>query len=171
MSRNRCPLLFGRWLLALLQPQAPIPGTVPLLAMKLAMSTCWLSTCRFLMQPTKCRVRTGKLSGRSGTPPSSRGPVRSRDLERNNSGDVTQSGLLVALLSSHVVPPGQKREGPQSPRGPAGQHHKEGRHPRLDLLSFNTPHPQTAPQGPALMPQSCQPPRTTPAACRGLSGG
>lgn len=60
--------------------RAGIPGTVPLLAMKSAMSTCWLSTCRFLMQPTKCRVRTGKLSGRSGTPPSSRGPVRSRDL-------------------------------------------------------------------------------------------
>ena len=63
-------------------PQAPIPGMVPLLAMKSAMSTCRLSTCRFLMQPTKCRVRTGKLSGRSGTPPSSRGPVRSRDLRQ-----------------------------------------------------------------------------------------
>lgn len=32
------------------------------------------------MQPTKCRIRTGKLSGRSGTPPSNKGPVRSRDL-------------------------------------------------------------------------------------------
>jgi hypothetical protein len=61
-------------------PQAPVPGTVPLLAMKSAMSMCRLSTCRFLMQPTKCRIRTGKFSGRSGTPPRSRGPVRSRDL-------------------------------------------------------------------------------------------
>lgn len=59
------------------------PGRVPLLAMKLAMSTCWLSTRRFFMQPTNCRLRTGKSSGSFGTPPRSRGPVRSRDLRRH----------------------------------------------------------------------------------------
>lgn len=59
------------------------PGRVPLLAMKLAMSTCWLSTRRLFMQPTNCRLRTGKSSGSFGTPPRSRGPVRSSDLRRS----------------------------------------------------------------------------------------
>lgn len=58
------------------------PGRVPLLAMKPAMSTCWLSTRRFFMQPTNCRLRMGKSSGSFGTPPRSRGPVRSSDLRR-----------------------------------------------------------------------------------------
>ena len=58
------------------------PALVPLLAMKLAMSTCLPSMDRFRMQPTNCRFRTGKSSGRLGTPPRSSGPVRSRDLWR-----------------------------------------------------------------------------------------
>lgn len=57
-----------------------LPALVPLLAMKLAMSTFLPSTVRFRMQPTNCRLCTGKASGRLGTPPKSRGPVRSRDL-------------------------------------------------------------------------------------------
>lgn len=57
-----------------------IPGRVPLLAMKLAMSMCWLSILRFFIQPTNCRLWTGKSSGSFGTPPSSSGPVRSKDL-------------------------------------------------------------------------------------------
>lgn len=62
----------------------PVPGTVPLLAMKSAMSTSRLSIRKSRIQPTKCRFRTGKLSGRSGTPPNNSGPVRSRDLGRQN---------------------------------------------------------------------------------------
>ena len=58
------------------------PALVPLLAMKLAMSTCLPSMDRFRMQPTNCRFRTGKSSGRLGTPPRSSGPVRSRDLRK-----------------------------------------------------------------------------------------
>lgn len=80
--------------------------------MKSAMSTCRLSTCRFLMQPTKCRVRTGKLSGRSGTPPSSRGPVRSRDLgERKRPRAEGQWGASGS--SPHGLPPGQEIQGPR----------------------------------------------------------
>ena len=52
------------------------------MAMKLAMSTCRPSMERFRMQPTNCRFRTGKSSGRLGTPPRSSGPVRSRDLQK-----------------------------------------------------------------------------------------
>lgn len=66
-------------------PPAPgrgacLPATVPLLATKAAMSTGRPSMCRSRMQPTKSLWDTGKFSGRLGTPPRSRGPVRSRDL-------------------------------------------------------------------------------------------
>ncbi len=54
---------------------------MPLLAIKLAMSMGLLSIVRFLMQPTKSLSCTGKSSGRFGTPPRSRGPVRSNDLQ------------------------------------------------------------------------------------------
>ncbi len=40
-----------------------------------------LSIVRFLIQPTKSLSCTGKSSGRFGTPPRSRGPVRSNDLQ------------------------------------------------------------------------------------------
>ncbi|TNN70472.1 hypothetical protein EYF80_019349 [Liparis tanakae] len=58
------------------------------------MSMGLLSMLRFLMQPTKSRFHTGKSSGRLGTPPSSSGPVKSRDLQTtqrksNRHGDVT----------------------------------------------------------------------------------
>lgn len=59
-----------------------IPGRVPLLAMKLAMSIGLLSIERFLMQPINCLLCTGKSSGKFGTPPRSRGPVRSKDLKK-----------------------------------------------------------------------------------------
>jgi len=39
-----------------------------------------LSMYRSLMHPTKSRWETGKFSGRLGTPPRSKGPVRSKDL-------------------------------------------------------------------------------------------
>lgn len=59
------------------------------MAMKPAMSTLLPSMDRFRMQPTNWRLRTGKSSGRLGTPPRSRGPVRSRDLRRKDKlGDV-----------------------------------------------------------------------------------
>lgn len=61
-----------------------VPALVPLLAMKAAMSTFLPSMDRFRMQPTNCRLCTGKSSGRLGTPPRSSGPVRSRDLGRQN---------------------------------------------------------------------------------------
>lgn len=61
------------------------PAVVPLLAMKLAMSMGLLSMVRFLMQPTKSRFLTGKSSGRLGTPPSNKGPVRSNDLQESTS--------------------------------------------------------------------------------------
>lgn len=54
------------------------------MAMKLAMSMFLPSMDRFRMQPTNCRLCTGKASGRLGTPPRSRGPVRSRDLGRQS---------------------------------------------------------------------------------------
>lgn len=60
------------------------PALVPLLAMKLAMSTSLPSMDKLRMQPTNCRLCTGKSSGRLGTPPRSRGPVRSRDLGRQS---------------------------------------------------------------------------------------
>lgn len=63
-------------------PGPTVPALVPLLAMKPAMSTFLPSMDRFRMQPTNCRFCTGKSSGRLGTPPRSRGPVRSRDLRR-----------------------------------------------------------------------------------------
>lgn len=64
----------GHWL--------PIPGRVPLLAMKPAMSMGLLSMERFLMQPMNCLLCTGKSSGKFGTPPRRRGPVRSKDLKK-----------------------------------------------------------------------------------------
>lgn len=57
-----------------------LPAVVPLLATKAAMSTWRPSMCRSRMQPMKSLWNTGKFSGRLGTPPRSRGPVRSRDL-------------------------------------------------------------------------------------------
>lgn len=74
--------VFWKYVNVKLRDGAPqdVPGTVPLLAMKPAMSMCWLSIRRFFMQPTNSRLRTGKSSGSLGTPPRSRGPVRSRDL-------------------------------------------------------------------------------------------
>lgn len=84
-SRSSVPQEVEEALLA--RPRRPhdaptAPALVPLLAMKLAMSTCLPSMDRFRMQPTNCRFRTGKSSGRLGTPPRSSGPVRSRDLWR-----------------------------------------------------------------------------------------
>lgn len=49
------------------------------------MSMCWLSIRRFFMHPTNCWLRTGKSSGSLGTPPRSKGPVRSRDLTTQTS--------------------------------------------------------------------------------------
>lgn len=54
------------------------------------------------MQPTKCRIRTGKLSGRSGTPPSNKGPVRSRDL--GDKSVKTQGFKFMAVLLPHTLP-------------------------------------------------------------------
>lgn len=58
------------------------------------------------MQPTKCRIRTGKLSGRSGTPPSNKGPVRSRDL-----GDKRQRGLSLWVFSYPPYPATRPKKG------------------------------------------------------------
>lgn len=69
-----------------------VPALVPLLAMNPAMSTLLPSMDRFCMQPTNCRLCTGKASGRLGTPPSSRGPVRSRDLGRESRPSSVTSG-------------------------------------------------------------------------------
>lgn len=57
-----------------------LPAIVPLFATKAAMSTRRPSMCKSRMQPMKSLWDTGKFSGRLGTPPKSRGPVRSRDL-------------------------------------------------------------------------------------------
>lgn len=54
------------------------------------------------MHPTKCLIRTGKFSGRSGTPPSNRGPVRSRDLGEGNV--ATHEFKFMVLLSPHTLP-------------------------------------------------------------------
>lgn len=51
------------------------------------------------MQPTKCRIRTGKLSGRSGTPPSNKGPVRSRDLGDEECEEDTDRNLSLWFFS------------------------------------------------------------------------
>lgn len=75
-----------------------IPGRVPLLAMKLAMSMCWLSIRRFFMQPMNCRLRTGKSSGSFGTPPRRSGPVRSSDLKM-----WTFAQTLFCFASSNVM--------------------------------------------------------------------
>lgn len=57
-----------------------LPAIVPLFATKAAMSIRRPSMCKSRMQPMKSLWDTGKFSGRLGTPPKSRGPVRSRDL-------------------------------------------------------------------------------------------
>lgn len=70
VALHRPPLIWGHGL----------PAMVPLFATKAAMSTRRPSMYRSRMQPTNSLCDTGKFSGRLGTPPRSRGPVRSRDL-------------------------------------------------------------------------------------------
>lgn len=60
------------------------PGSVPLLAINPARSTALLSTCRSFMQPINSLVPKGKLSGTLGTPPRNNGPVRSKDLRKED---------------------------------------------------------------------------------------
>lgn len=100
----------------LAQPPQPhdapaAPALVPLLAMKLAMSTCLPSMDRFRMQPTNCRFCTGKSSGRLGTPPRSSGPVRSRDLWRQRQllRRRAGEGALVSLCSHRGLSRGLTR--------------------------------------------------------------
>lgn len=86
---------FSCWLLSL---WSFLPGSVPLLAMKLAMSIGLLSMERFLMQPTNCLLCTGKSSGKFGTPPSSRGPVRSNDLKEQRNDHCFLRAFLILIL-------------------------------------------------------------------------
>lgn len=55
-----------------------------MLAINPARSIARLSTCRSFIQPINSRVPKGKLSGTLGTPPRNNGPVRSKDLKKDD---------------------------------------------------------------------------------------
>ena len=100
------------------------------------------------MQPTNCRFWTGKSSGSLGTPPSRRGPVRSRDL-RVDTGDPVRFRNERLRLEIRVPPDHGGRESStmgrhafmkdsSQSRKPAQSvvqclHTKQGVHPQITL--------------------------------------
>lgn len=96
----------------------PIPGMVPLVAMKSAMSTGRLSTCRSTHAAHKLPGADREaLRQVRHPPPSSRGPVRSRALaggvgRQGSSQDMRVSGVLPALPSLGALLSSQGREAP-----------------------------------------------------------
>lgn len=98
------------------------------------------------MQPTKCRIRTGKFSGRSGTPPSSKGPVRSRDLGMKNR---ERHGFTVMVLP---IPNPHPQERENLGGGPEALEDRKCRYfyrppKETDELSAHTPSPQPTKAG------------------------